>query len=387
MRISRFLLLPSRDLLYSKALMPASPPTMNDIARRAGVSKNAVSLALRRSAEIPEKTRRRIEKIAHSLGYKKNPTVAHLMAELRKVRQPAFQSTLALLNASVDSAAFTRHPTIPTYVAGCRRRAAQLGYGLDEFWLHDPELNGKRLNKILRARSIRGVIVVGLMKENRLPTLFLPTWKEFHTVVTGVRTHEPTLSFACTDHHALALKAMEQARRLGYQRPALVLDHEIDRLVEGRFSAGARVGQQQFTKNNQVAPFLQVTEARKNPQLFQQWFHAEKPDLILTLYNVVRDWLEAMKLRIPRDVGLIQLEWRRENPEWSGMDQHNDRVGEAAVEMLINMIHNHPPGPPDFPLAMLIGSSWVPGETTKSKQRETSAKLRAANSVRGTAAG
>ena len=68
MRISRFLFLPSRDLLYSKAAMPASPPTMSDIARRAGVSKNAVSLALRRSAQIPEKTRRRIEKIAQSLG-------------------------------------------------------------------------------------------------------------------------------------------------------------------------------------------------------------------------------------------------------------------------------------------------------------------------------
>lgn len=349
--------------------MPDTAPTMSDIARRAGVSKNTVSLALRRSPQIPEKTRRRIERITQSLGYKKNPTVAHLMSELRKARQPTFQSTLALLNANADPAAFTRHPTIPVYVAGCRRRAAQLGYGLDEFWLHAPELSGARLNKILRARSIRGVIVVGLMKENRPPARFLATWKEFHAVVTGVRTHDPTLSFACTDHHALALRAFEQALRLGYQRPALVLDHEIDRLVEGRFSAGTRIAQQQLPKARQIEPFYLVTEARKNPRLFQDWFQREKPDLILTLYNVVRDWLDAMKLRVPRDIGLIQLEWRRENPDWAGMDQHNDMVGEAAVEMVINMIHNHPPGPPIFPLATLIGSSWVPGRTTKSKAR------------------
>ena len=30
-------------------------------------------------------------------------------------------------------------------------------------------LDGPRLNTILRARGIRGVIVVGLMRENRLP--------------------------------------------------------------------------------------------------------------------------------------------------------------------------------------------------------------------------
>jgi len=345
--------------------MSALLPTMTDIARRAGVSKNSVSLALRGSPQIPEKTRRHIERIARALKYKKNPTVAHLMAELRKARQPAFQSTLALLNANVDPSAFTRHPTIPTYVAGCRRRANQLGYNLDEFWLHDPELNGKRLNKILHARSIRGIIIVGLMKENRLPSSFLPTAKEFHSVVTGVRTHEPTLSFACTDHHALALKAFEHALRLGYKRPALVLDHEIDRLVDGRFSSGARIAQQQLPKARQIEPFHLVTEARKKPSLFRDWFRREKPDLILTLYNVVREWLEEMKLNVPRDVGLIQLEWRRDYPEWTGMDQHNDMVGAAAVEMVINMIHNHPPGIPDFPLATLIGNSWVPGQTTK----------------------
>src|SRR5471030_3130953 len=187
---------------------------MSDIARRAGVSKNTVSLALRADPQIPEKTRRRIQRLAQGMGYQKNPTVAHLMAQLRKSRSPSFQSTLALLNASLDPAAFTRHPTIPVYVKGCRRRAAQLGYSLDEFWLHDKNLDGHRLNKILRARSIRGAIVVGLMKENRLPARFLPTWKEFHTVVTGVRTHDPTLSFACADHHILALKAFEQALRL-----------------------------------------------------------------------------------------------------------------------------------------------------------------------------
>ena len=205
---------------------------MTDVARRAGVSKNTVSLALRNDPRIPAVTRGRIRRIAEKLGYRKNPTVAHLMVQLRANRTRSYQASLALLNANLDSGAFLRHPTVPTYVEGCRRRAEQLGYKTDEFWLHDAELDGEGLNKILNARGIRGVIVVGLMRENHLPPRFHSTWEKFPTVVTGVRTRAPSLSFTSTDQHMLTLRAFEHVLRLGYQRPALVLDHVIDRLVE-----------------------------------------------------------------------------------------------------------------------------------------------------------
>jgi LacI family transcriptional regulator len=333
---------------------------MSDIAQRAGVSKNAVSLALRGDPQIPVKTRRRIERVARSMGYKKNPTVTHLMAQLRMSRAPAFQASLALLNAHNDAAAFTRHPTIPIYVGGCRRRAEELGYTLNEFWLHDPQLNGERLNKILRTRNIKGAIVVGLMKENRLPEKYASTWEAFPTVVTGVRTREPALSFACTDHHMLALKAFQKALELGYRRPALVLDHVIDGLTDGRFSAGVQVAQAALPASRRTQPFYFVEEAREKPELFHRWFEKEKPDALLTLYNVVRDWLKDR-----RDVGLIQLEWRARSPDWAGMDQHNDVVGEAAVDMVISMIHHGEQGVPDFPRGTLVGNTWVDGKTVK----------------------
>ncbi len=333
---------------------------MSDIAQRAGVSKNAVSLALRNDPQIPAKTRRRIERVARAMGYTKNPTVTHLMAQLRMSRAPAFQASLALLNANQDAAAFTRHPTIPIYVNGCRRRAEELGYSLDEFWLHDPELNGERLNKILRARNIRGAIVVGLMKENRLPQGFAATWDMVPTVVTGVRTREPALSFACTDHHMLAMRAFQKAIDLGYRRPALVLDHVIDELTDGRFSAGVQVAQSSLTASRRTRPFYFVEEAREKPELFHRWFEKEKPDALLTLYNVVRTWLKSRT-----DVGLIQLEWRTRSPDWAGMDQHNDVVGEAAIDMVISMIHHGEKGVPDFPRGTLVGSTWIDGKTVQ----------------------
>lgn len=343
---------------------------MLDVARAAGVSKNTVSLALRGDPQIPPETRQRIRCLAEKLGYRKNPVVAHLMAQLRSGSRPKHKATLALLNAHEDRNAFTAHPTIPAYVEGCRRRAAQTGYSLDEFWLGDPRLDGGRLNKILQARGIRGGLIVGLMNRNHLPESFRATWEAFPFVVTGVRTRDPALSFASADHHLLAMHAVENGLRLGYKRPALVLDGVIDHLVEGRFTSGFLIAQQALPAARRTRPFYAVNEARQNPALFSRWFEKEKPDLILTLYHVVRHWLEAMGLQTPDPVGLIQLEWRADHPDWAGMHQHNDQVGESAVEMLIGMIHNNEHGVPPFPRATLIGSTWIDGKTTRERRPE-----------------
>ncbi len=77
---------------------------------------------------------------------------------------------------------------------------------------------------------------------------------------------------------------------------------------------------------------------RDNAAFFRDWLRREKPDAILTLYHVVQRWLENAGLRAPRDIALIQMERRRS--DWAGMNQHNDLIGAAAVEMLIGMIHH-----------------------------------------------
>ncbi len=341
-------------------------PTMAEVAKAAGVSKNTVSLALRGSPRISEKTRLRIEAAAADLGYRLNPTVAHLMAELRKNRSPGFQATLAMINAHENRDAFSKHSTIPYYVQGCRSRAKQLGYQLDEFWLHEPNMPAARWISIFRARNIRGIVIIGMMQRNRLPDHLVPLWDEFPVLVTGVRTREPALSFACSDQHTLALVAFEKAVALGYQRPALVLDGVIDDLIEGRFSAGFLTGQSRLLPIEQrTQPFYDVAAARGNPALFAKWLEENKPDVIFTLYHEVKRWIQDLGLRVPDDIGLIQYEWRADHGAWAGMDQRNDLVGEAAVDLLISMVHHNERGVPEHPRATLIGSHWVDGTTVK----------------------
>ena len=337
---------------------------MAEVAKAVGVSKNTVSLALRGSPRISEETRKRIAEAAETLGYRLNPTVAHLMAQLRKNRAPGYQATLAVINAYKNRDAFTQHSTIPYYAQGCQRRALQLGYRLDEFWLHEPDMPAARWLSIFRARNIRGILIIGMMQHNRLPAHLAPLWDEFPAVVTGVRTREPALSFACSDQHALALEAFEKAVALGYRRPALVLDGVIDELIEGRFTAGFLTGQSRLVPVEQrTQPFHEVAAARLDRTVFSKWLEKNKPDVIFTLYHEVKRWLLDLDLRVPDDIGVIQYEWRKDHAEWAGMDQRNDLVGEAAMDMLISMVHHNERGIPEHPRATMIGCHWVDGST------------------------
>ncbi len=341
-------------------------PSLKDIAERAGLSKNAVSLALRHDPRVSAKTRARVEALAAEMGYQRNPALGALMSQIRKRAHTGSMGTLALFNAHPDPDAFRNHATIPPYVAGCTRRASALGYAINTFWMHDPEVTAQRWVQILRHRGILGVVIVGLMKQNRLPPHILPLIDAFPCVVTGVRTRDPALSFACVDHHIVALRAFERSLERGYERPGIVLDGEIDRLVDHRFSAGYATGQLHLRPAARLRPFTRVSEAHQDPTLFREWLESERPDVIFTLYNVVRDWLRAFEVRVPEDMGLIQLEWRANRPRWAGMNQRNDMVGEAAIDLLISMTHHGERGAPPYPRGTLIGPTWVDGETVRS---------------------
>jgi LacI family transcriptional regulator len=136
--------------------------------------------------------------------------------------------------------------------------------------------------------------------------------------------------------------------------------------VEHRFTSAFRTGQQKYLCPEQHIPvFNRFDDAKADPQVFLDWFKREQPDVILTLFHTVKRWLREAGVDVPEEVGLIQLEHRKQHPDWAGMDQHNDICGEAAVDMVINLIYNGEKGFPEYPRATLIGSTWVNGSTVK----------------------
>jgi LacI family transcriptional regulator len=342
---------------------PRKTPSLSDIAALTGLTKSAVSLALRHDPRIPKATRQRVEKAAKRIGYRRNAVVAHLMSQLRIGEQRGERATIALLNLNEDPSAFRSHPTIPAYVRGCRSRAGALGYILDEINEPATSLDGKGLLRILQARGLRGCILTGLMKSNHLPSTLAPLWTAMPCVVTGVRTEDPRLPFACADHHAVAQLALSRILASGRRRPALVLEHGIDELVQGRFTAGFLIAQRELAARDRIPPFYHRGGDSKPSSEFISWWERHRPDAILTLYHVVEEWLKALGVKVPETTALVQLESRPERSDWAGVDQHNDRTGAAAVDLMVQMIHAGETALSTSPRAMLIEPTWIDGST------------------------
>lgn len=342
---------------------PQRPVSLRDVASATGLSRTAVSLALRNDPQISAPTRARVKAAATRLGYARNPVVGALMARMRAGPKNRCRLLIGLVNGHRQKDAFTTHPTIPRYVEGIERRARTLGYGLDRFWLHEPNLGSDRWCSMLASRGVQGLILVGIMGDNRIPAAFTPVLERFPSVVTGVRTISPVLPFASVDHYILSVRAMDEALALGYRRPALVLDQVIDDLVEGRFSAGFRQGQKKLPKTRRIPPFFEVAAARADRSAFFAWMKRYRPDCLFTLYHEVGRWVAERGLVVPHDIALVQLERRPSHPDWAGMNQHNDIAGEAALDMVVSMIHSGEPALPTYPRSTLIGPTWHPGPT------------------------
>lgn len=333
-------------------------PNMRQIAEAAGVSKSAVSLALRDDPRMAKATRERIQRIAKEMGYKKNNLVATLMAQLRSPDKVKFQGNLALLNCSEHSKLFAWN-TFRDFKEGIAQRADQLGYGLEEFWVRQPGLKPERLVQILRARSIEGVIFGAVMRPEDLMPGGTELWTECSMAVVGMRPMHPGLPCAMNNHFQTAQCAVRGVLARGYQRPALVVDRSLDELLERRFSGGYITGIEDTAPQNRLAPYWFDREKRDD---FLAWFRKQRPDVILCLHEELPVWLSAAGFGIPGDVALVHLDRDPVHSVWAGMEQNNFIVGSGAADICINQIHRREFGLRDHPKLVLIDSEWVDGD-------------------------
>lgn len=336
---------------------------MQKVADLAGVSKSSVSLALRDDPRLALATRRRIQEVAERLGYRKNPIVASLMAQLRVSQTPKFQANLGLINCS-DRRSLFEESTFSEYRDGIRERAERGGYGLEEFWVGEPGVKSARLMQILQARSIRGLLVA-LGAESK--TLFVDQpefFREFCVVVVGVDRTDPPLPRAASNLFRTVRDAIEMAFRLGYKRPGLVVADRVDKLHDRRFSAGFASAVADLMERNvdPVPPLMRDGLGRAD---LAKWIKNCRPDAIITEQTEVRDWLDRDKFSIPDKMGLIHLDWTEALDGWAGMRRNARLVGEAAADLVISQITNNEFGPPSHPRLVLIESDFVHGASVR----------------------
>lgn len=354
--------------------MMNTSPSMAAIAQRAGVAKSTVSLALKNDPRVLPEKRAMIQELAASMGYQANPLVSRLMFELRKTRKQKYQATLAAVNASdIPSEQYHKISNMAAWQQGLLKRADELGYSVDHFWLNKSGNSPERLAKIIRARNIKGVVFYGVQNEQYLENCQI-IWGHFPVVTIGVQLRQPALNFIVNDHYFSGVHACERLKSAGYRRIGIVLDRWLDNLLEHRYVAGYQTALLDHTNRIPVLYLGEHTSKRKvsaaqlpeTKRAFAQWIADYRPDAILCINSYLVDWVAELGIRVPEEMGIALLDLPRElNGIVAGMEPRSEWTGMKTIDVLVGQINRGENEVPFFQSGTVIESQWAPGPTVR----------------------
>lgn len=335
-------------------------PTQKDIARLAKVTQATVSLALNNHPRLSPAVRARVQAVAKKIGYTPDPYLAGLSAHKKQQRHRRFQATLAwLVNWPAGGRDWRNISTFQHYHEGASRRAAELGYKLEIHDLALPGMSPARMEQILRAKNIPGILLAP--QPEPLTKLRLPL-ERFAAVTFGYSLIEPKLHMT-THHHFRSTEILfRQLIARGYKRPGLIGELADEVRIE-RIPSSAFHSEQRDLPESQRVPVLMEENLTKAS--FLRWYRRWKPDVVVTLWDLVYPWMVEAGLRVPDDVGLALLSVRRQDGFFAGIWENPRLVGARGVELLIDLVHRAERGVPEVPSCLLIEGTWMEGRTVR----------------------
>ncbi|WP_043586994.1 LacI family DNA-binding transcriptional regulator [Geminisphaera colitermitum] len=330
------------------------PPTMQDVARAAGVHQTTVSRVLRNDPRITAEVQQRVRAAAEAVGYVPNPLLSALGTLRRQRAAAANQMALAyVLRADAT------HRTVGAHVAGAREAAARRGYKLEEFVLDD-DLREERLNQILTARNILGVILGPLPEAHGHFTL---DWTQFCAVAIEYSFSEPAFDRVVTDSYATMNTVLAQCLRRGLGRVGIVLAQVVDERNEGLLCAAHALAVRRERKLANLPPLILP---EWNADVFENWMHKARPRVIVssnTFLPQIEVWLRKSKLRVPRDIGLVNLNVNPDIQPHAGICQDAPAIGAMATRLVIDKMNQNERGIPASRVTILTEGRWCEGST------------------------
>lgn len=343
----------------------SNPPTLREIAQRAGVSHTTVSLSLRNHPSIPEATRERLRHLADELGYRSNVLVSALMSQVRLKQHKSGPEVVGFLTGGATADDWNNHSATVGFYEGARRRAQQLGMRIEPFWLGAGGANSAAVCRMLRARAIRGQLLAPFPTPVYAHDL---DWTHLICVGLGYVFNHHALHRATHNHFRGAFLAYEQLAGLGYERIGLVLERDQNSRVNYAWLGGYLAAQQTFA-GARLDPLLTVAGSELRDG--RNWLRRAKPDAVIGFGPAQLNLLRDLDCAIPRDLAYAALDVEQTRlahvDAVAGINQNLALIGATAVDLLASQLYHNELGLPQRPVFSMIEGFWVPGDTAPTR--------------------
>lgn len=318
---------------------------IEDIAKKAGVSKTAVSFALNNKPGISDETRDRILNIVRDYGYA--PKV------LIKSSEPASDPRAVLLltcsRTEITSVDFGTTPFYTELIRSIEKRVNELGYDL---WLRSINIDREfreQVSQLFRSRNASGVLLIAtdMLAED------VEIVQSINKNVVALDSFFDFLNVDCIvmDNFQGAYSAAEYLVKLGHKNIGYVQSrhriHNFDMRKAGFESALRRRGVEPGAlKVYSVVPTIEATASELRPMLENC---KELPTAIFAENDYMAigtvKCLQNMGIKIPEDVSVIGFDNIELSslitPELTTLDVPKERMAFLAVEKLIYNIENN----------------------------------------------
>ncbi|MEW2495600.1 LacI family DNA-binding transcriptional regulator [Streptomyces nodosus] len=307
------------------------PPTIRDVAERAGVSKSLVSLVLRGSEQVRPEKRAAVLAAVEELGYRPN-------AAARSLSERRTRTVGVLLND-------LRNPWFVELLDGLNSRLHDSGLRM---LLGDGRLNrrlGEDLTRTFTELRVDGLVAVGTLPPSealRRAAARIPT------VVAGAREPELTaVDIVAGDDERGARLATEHLIGLGHRRIAHIAGQGVVGALRRR--AFEAVMATQGPAGTAVVEQGDLTEEggyRAAVRLLGSAGRGERPTAVLAFNDIAAvgalSAAEELGLRVPHDLSLVGYDntsLSRLRHLWlTTVDNGSHDVGRRAAQCLLDRI-------------------------------------------------
>jgi len=323
--------------------------TINDVAKRAGVSRSTVSLVINKSPLVKEKTRRLVEQVIAEMNYVPNSNARGLSARVTNNIGVIFMRDFIPEAAEKVSYDNDQHVGLCSFniMSGIMTGLQDTLYGVitERFCsVAEPD----ELPRVIREKRVDGAVIVGLPYSDRFIENMKKTALPF--VIAGVGSREETVDSVYADPGEGTEMAVRALLKSGHKKICLLncprqLSTHASR-TQAYLKALNDAGAEPMDGWNIYGDRNNGKDAREAFRRF--WEAGNRPDAVMTANGQsatgIMSYLYEIGVRIPEDISIISYEDSSicgySAPALTSVNIQKEELGKQAAGCLIKRIQN-----------------------------------------------